>query len=162
MAVEITPDASGAFSIVEVKPSGVAALAPPTLAAVAASRASTASPLEQARTDKPTTCRMFETPIIEGFSRVHPVMPFVFWLPILGFFIHASFTGGLAAPAVFVAIVGGVLTWSLTEYVLHRWVFHFMTQTIFLDRRRRSGWSERAIDPRRVLARRWWRQLAPT
>jgi dihydroceramide fatty acyl 2-hydroxylase len=129
MAVEITPDASGAFSIVEVKPSGVAALAPPTLAAVAASRASTASPLEQARTDKPTTCRMFETPIIEGFSRVHPVMPFVFWLPILGFFIHASFTGGLAAPAVFVAIVGGVLTWSLTEYVLHRWVFHFMTPT---------------------------------
>ncbi|MBL9026495.1 MAG: FAD-dependent oxidoreductase [Myxococcales bacterium] len=35
-------------------------------------------------------------------------------------------------------------------------------QTIFLDERRASGWSLPSIRPERILARRWWHQLAPT
>jgi predicted NAD/FAD-binding protein len=55
------------------------------------------------------------------------------------------------------------MSFDLTQYQpLLRGSRAPVLQTIFLDRRRRSGWSERAIDPRRVLARRWWRQLAPT
>ena len=38
---------------------------------------------------RPVTCRMFETPLIERFSRVHPAAPFVFWLPVLGL-LHVS------------------------------------------------------------------------
>lgn len=55
------------------------------------------------------------------------------------------------------------MSFDLTQYQpLLRGASEPVLQTIFLDRRRARGWSETAIDPRRVLARRWWRQFAPT
>jgi hypothetical protein len=36
------------------------------------------------------TCRMFETPFIEKFSRIHPATPFVFWLPVFGYFAYRT------------------------------------------------------------------------
>ena len=35
------------------------------------------------KADKPVTCRMFDTPVIERFSRIHPISPFVFWIPVI-------------------------------------------------------------------------------
>lgn len=88
-----------------------------------------ATPMERARAEKPVTCQMFETPIIEGFSRVHPLMPFVFWLPILGFFVYASLQSALSAPVIALLVIAGMLLWSLTEYLLHRYLFHRITGT---------------------------------
>jgi sterol desaturase/sphingolipid hydroxylase (fatty acid hydroxylase superfamily) len=67
---------------------------------------------------------MFETPLIERFSRVHPVAPFVFWSPFLIYFLYRGVDAGLPAAAIVAAVVGGALLWSITEYVLHRFVFH--------------------------------------
>lgn len=67
---------------------------------------------------------MFETPLIERFSRVHPALPFFFWLPILGYFAFRAFGTGIGVPAIVGFIVVGALIWSLTEYFLHRFVFH--------------------------------------
>lgn len=71
---------------------------------------------------------MFETPLIERFSRIHPASPFVFWLPVLGYVGYRALpAGGVGAgPAAFAGlVVAGALLWTLTEYVLHRWVFHY-------------------------------------
>ena len=88
-----------------------------------------ATPMERARAEKPITCQMFETPIIEAFSRVHPLMPFVFWLPILGYFLYAARSSALGLPMIAILVVAGVLFWTLTEYVLHRYLFHRITGT---------------------------------
>lgn len=81
---------------------------------------------------KPGTCQMFETPLIERFSRVSPVAPFVFWLPVLAYFAYSAVAlrlGG-ASEASLLGGLGifllGLLAWTFTEYVLHRWVFHYM------------------------------------
>jgi sterol desaturase/sphingolipid hydroxylase (fatty acid hydroxylase superfamily) len=68
---------------------------------------------------------MFETPLIEHFSRIHPLTPFVFWGPVFGYLavrgvIH---TGVLAT---FVLMLAGVFFWTFAEYVLHRYVFHYI------------------------------------
>lgn len=71
------------------------------------------------------TCQMFETPVFEHLSRIHPVTPFVFWLPILGYIEWRAFHMGVGvalAPALFVL---GVLLWTVAEYALHRYVFHY-------------------------------------
>ena len=73
-----------------------------------------------------TTCRMFETPLIERFSRVHPAAPFLFYLPILGYLVYRAITGGVAVLPFIAIVLLGVLVWSLAEYVLHRWVFHYV------------------------------------
>src|SRR5687767_14212094 len=75
---------------------------------------------------KPATCRMFETPLIERFSRVHPAMPLVFWLPVLAYVgIRAQFRGVPAAGMVGL-VVAGVFLWTLAQYVLRRWVFRYL------------------------------------
>ena len=46
------------------------------------------------RVARPATCQMFETPLIERFSRINPVMPFAFWLPVLGYFAYRTVARG--------------------------------------------------------------------
>lgn len=80
-------------------------------------------------TERATTCRMFATPLIERFSRVHPAAPFVFWIPVLGYFLYRSVERGIPAWVIAALVVFGALVWSLTEYLLHRYVFHRIGQT---------------------------------
>jgi sterol desaturase/sphingolipid hydroxylase (fatty acid hydroxylase superfamily) len=76
------------------------------------------------------TTRMFESNLLEYFSRIHPITPFVAWIPIILFMLYRSgarHAFGVAAIAgLFLA---GLLVWTLTEYVLHRWVFHWTKDT---------------------------------
>lgn len=81
---------------------------------------------------RPTTTRMFKSNFFEFFSRVHPSMPFIVWLPVIAVMLyrtHARADLGVA-PAVGL-FVGGLVVWTLTEYVLHRYVFHWTNDTAF-------------------------------
>jgi dihydroceramide fatty acyl 2-hydroxylase len=73
-----------------------------------------------------TTCRMFETPLIERFSRVHPAAPFVFYLPIVGYLAYRALSNGVAVLPFIAFVLAGALLWTLAEYILHRWVFHYV------------------------------------
>lgn len=75
---------------------------------------------------RPVTCQMFETPLIERFSRIHPATPFVFWLPVLGYLGLRTVRSGVGALSASGLILGGLLFWTLAEYVLHRYVFHYV------------------------------------
>ena len=84
-----------------------------------------------ARKAKPAeTCRMFESDFFERFSRIHPITPFVAWLPVVAFVLYRSVSrhdlGVLGVAGVFAL---GVLAWTLSEYALHRYVFHWQKDT---------------------------------
>jgi sterol desaturase/sphingolipid hydroxylase (fatty acid hydroxylase superfamily) len=76
------------------------------------------------------TCRMFESDFLERFSRIHPSTPFIVWVPVAAFFLIRSGMRHDLPPA---AIVGfclcGTLAWTLAEYVLHRYIFHWTNDT---------------------------------
>jgi sterol desaturase/sphingolipid hydroxylase (fatty acid hydroxylase superfamily) len=56
---------------------------------------------------------------------VHPSMPFIVWLPVaLAAIIWGTIAGQLSLREVALLGVGALLTWSLLEYTLHRWLFH--------------------------------------
>jgi dihydroceramide fatty acyl 2-hydroxylase len=70
--------------------------------------------------------RMFENNFLEFCSRVHPSVPFLFYIPLtLGFFAWALYGGKttLGYSALFLPL--GVLTWIGMEYSLHRYFFHW-------------------------------------
>jgi sterol desaturase/sphingolipid hydroxylase (fatty acid hydroxylase superfamily) len=73
--------------------------------------------------------RLFKSDFFEFFTHVHPITIVIIWLPFAAYFIVREVLAGLAAgvslwyiPAAFVV---GLLVWSLAEYLLHRFVFHF-------------------------------------
>ncbi len=75
---------------------------------------------------KPVTCRMFETPLIERFSRIHPATPFVFWLPVYAYLTFRAYENGVGLFTGLSLGLLGLFVWTLSEYVLHRWVFHYV------------------------------------
>ncbi len=71
--------------------------------------------------------RMFRVDWIERYlSRVRPWHVVVVWIPVLAWFLLAGLRDPALSPAgALMGVLGGLLFWTLLEYVLHRWVFHF-------------------------------------
>jgi dihydroceramide fatty acyl 2-hydroxylase len=67
---------------------------------------------------------MFKSRWLDALSRVHPAVPVVVFGPV----IVLTFVLGLERIGLgraLVAVVAGYVIWTLTEYWLHRLVFHF-------------------------------------
>src|SRR5215467_6737355 len=80
--------------------------------------------------NKNETVRMFESDFMEFFSRVHPVTPLVLYLPVVGYMLYISVRARqLPVVAVTALFLLGVLLWTLIEYLIHRYVFHYEPKT---------------------------------
>lgn len=81
-------------------------------------------------TTRNETVRMFRSDMLEFFSHVHPATPIVLFAPLTIYFLYVALAQRrmsiLLVAGLFVA---GVLTWTLLEYVIHRWLFHYEPKT---------------------------------
>jgi sterol desaturase/sphingolipid hydroxylase (fatty acid hydroxylase superfamily) len=67
---------------------------------------------------------MFDSDLLDRLSRVHHSVPVIIFLPaILLLAAHSEGRVGLAATIAWA--LGGYVFWTLTEYWMHRIVFHF-------------------------------------
>jgi sterol desaturase/sphingolipid hydroxylase (fatty acid hydroxylase superfamily) len=67
---------------------------------------------------------MFESRFLDACSRVHPAVPVVLFLPAIVVLLAIGVHRAGTLPAIAVAL-GGYVFWTLTEYWMHRVVFHF-------------------------------------
>src|SRR6476661_7839716 len=82
------------------------------------------------RTTQEVSPRMFENPVLEWGSRVHPIVPPLLYLPLIVFLTARSIVHyDLSVPAVAGVFIAGIAAWSLGEYTLHRFVFHLQPDT---------------------------------
>ena len=76
--------------------------------------------------DKDESVRIFESGFMEFFSKIHFSVPLIIYLPVVGYFIYQSIlTYQLPALQIVGLVVAGIFIWSITEYSLHRFVFHY-------------------------------------
>src|SRR5450759_4579381 len=68
--------------------------------------------------------RMFDSELLDKLSRVHPAVPPILFGPLIIFMVVEGAIRG-AGPLTIAYLLGGYLFWTLTEYWLHRLVFHF-------------------------------------
>jgi len=69
--------------------------------------------------------RMFKSDFIEFFSKVHPATPAVVYLPFVAFCLYQAIAVvGTPVSTVAWQFVAGYFIWTLTEYWLHRLLFH--------------------------------------
>lgn len=93
--------------------------------------------MSQVEGDSKEPIRLFKSDFLEFFTHIHPAVVLAIWLPVTSyFFIRAILTrpatvSPLTIPAGFLIGVG---IWTLAEYTLHRFLFHFHP---------RAPWQER-------------------
>ena len=79
---------------------------------------------------KSETVRMFESDFVEFFSRVHPATPLILYLPVVGFMLYLALSRQkLSIFAVAAFFLLGVILWTLFEYLIHRYIFHYEPKT---------------------------------
>jgi sterol desaturase/sphingolipid hydroxylase (fatty acid hydroxylase superfamily) len=81
----------------------------------------------------PRGIRLFENPVLDALTRIHPVMVAVVWIPAAAVMFVAGLDGLDAWSATGWACAGFV-GWFVAEYVIHRWFFHFHPRSVRLAR----------------------------
>src|SRR5258708_3996667 len=85
--------------------------------------------------DSGKNIRLFKNPLLERFTYVHPLLPLTIWGPLIIFW----FTTGLWTQEISIGLscqlaLVGVLVWTASEYLLHRFVFHFVPKNTTQER----------------------------
>lgn len=70
--------------------------------------------------------RMFKSRWMEALSKVHFTVPLFIYIPVICYFIYRSVTAGMHFLPLLGLFALGVLVWTVAEYILHRYVFHFV------------------------------------
>ncbi|MCU0501299.1 MAG: hypothetical protein MUC51_05965, partial [Anaerolineae bacterium] len=88
--------------------------------------ATSANTLEINHSDEPI--RLFKSDFLEFFTHIHPAVVVIIWLPVAAFFMWRAITSvptGASWAYIPLAFLLGIVLWTLTEYVMHRFVFHY-------------------------------------
>lgn len=83
--------------------------------------------------NKNETVRLFKNPVLEYFSHIHSATPIVVYMPVIIYTAYLSFTH-LQWYNVAILFLSGVLLWTIAEYTIHRWAFHYPPK---------SGWGKK-------------------
>jgi sterol desaturase/sphingolipid hydroxylase (fatty acid hydroxylase superfamily) len=80
-----------------------------------------------------TPIRLFQSNFLEFFTHISPIVVILIWLPFAAIMLGIEIAAGLARGAslwyVLPAFLVGLLFWTLAEYILHRFIFHFRPRT---------------------------------
>src|SRR4030067_2892797 len=72
--------------------------------------------------------RLFKSDFLEFFTHIHPVVIVILWLPVAVYFMTRAVitqVAGVSALYLPAGFLLGMFLWTLTEYTLHRFVFHY-------------------------------------
>jgi sterol desaturase/sphingolipid hydroxylase (fatty acid hydroxylase superfamily) len=74
--------------------------------------------------NSPESVRMFKNSLLERLSKVPFFVPLIVYVPTIMFFSwHSILENNIVS--FFGFLILGLFVWTLTEYVLHRFIFHF-------------------------------------
>jgi len=101
------------------------------------------------------TVRLFRNDLLERVSRVHPLTPVLLWVPVVTWLVWRSIVVDRLQFAMLAWLAAaGLVGWTLTEYLVHRFVFHLRPRSL-LGRRLvfivHGVHHERPHDPTRLL-----------
>ncbi len=85
--------------------------------------------------NKDETVRMFDNDLLEALSKVHFTVPLFIYLPVVAYFLYRSVgLYSLSFITILSLVLLGIFVWTLTEYTLHRFIFHLVPN---------SAWGEK-------------------
>ncbi len=76
--------------------------------------------------NKDESARLFKSDFLELFSHVHASVPLIVYIPVMGYCLYRAIIDPSQTTAAIISLfLAGLFFWTLTEYLLHRFVFHY-------------------------------------
>jgi len=73
---------------------------------------------------------MFKAGWMEALSKVHFTIPLILYVPVILYCIWRAFAVvGMGILPVVGCFAGGLFLWTIVEYIMHRWVFHYIPKS---------------------------------
>jgi 4-hydroxysphinganine ceramide fatty acyl 2-hydroxylase len=69
--------------------------------------------------------RMFKSDVLEVLSKVHWTVPLYIFIPVIGFCIYKDIDNAIGIINFVELFALGLFVWTFTEYIMHRFVFHY-------------------------------------
>lgn len=76
--------------------------------------------------NKDESARLFKGDFLEFFSHVHASVPLIIFIPVMSYCLYAAYINPELSGASIIGFFSmGLFFWTLTEYLMHRFVFHY-------------------------------------
>jgi sterol desaturase/sphingolipid hydroxylase (fatty acid hydroxylase superfamily) len=72
---------------------------------------------------------MFKNDLLEGLSKIHFSVPLFIFGPAIVYFIYLAIANNISLAAFIGYFILGIFVWTATEYVLHRYLFHYVPKS---------------------------------
>jgi 4-hydroxysphinganine ceramide fatty acyl 2-hydroxylase len=73
--------------------------------------------------------RLFQSEYLEMMTKTHPIVIYSMYLPLIVFLLYyGNVYQSLSISREILLFASGMLVWTLMEYILHRFVFHFVSE----------------------------------
>jgi sterol desaturase/sphingolipid hydroxylase (fatty acid hydroxylase superfamily) len=73
--------------------------------------------------------RVFRNPILEALTKTSPLTTLLVYVPVIFFLLYLNFTSGAGIKTSVAIFISGIFFWTFLEYVLHRYLFHFVSES---------------------------------
>ncbi|MEP6747780.1 MAG: sterol desaturase family protein [Bacteroidota bacterium] len=74
--------------------------------------------------------RIFSNQYLEMLTKTHPLVIWSMYLPAIFFLLYHSFTKlDFTFSYILLIFLGGMFTWTLFEYLMHRFIFHYVAHS---------------------------------
>lgn len=79
--------------------------------------------------------RLFESRYLEMLTKTHPLVIWGMYIPVICYMLYYSHsTLGYSAGAIALVFTGALFSWTLFEYIMHRFVFHMASENKVIQR----------------------------
>lgn len=79
--------------------------------------------------------KLFQSEYLEMMTKTHPIVIYSMYVPVIVFLVYYAIAYEvLKSGRVVWLFLVGMLAWSLMEYILHRFIFHFITDNPKLEK----------------------------
>ena len=76
--------------------------------------------------------RLFKNDFLESLTFVHPIVPLLFWSPVVVYLLwRALAVQEMPVAQIAAMVLPGLIVWTLMEYLVHRFAFHFPAKSSF-------------------------------
>lgn len=74
--------------------------------------------------------RLFQSGYLEMLTKTHPLVIWGMYIPIIGYMLYRSYAKlGYSAGYIILIFLAGMFFWTFFEYLMHRFAFHYVSES---------------------------------